>query len=233
MSDTPRFGLPLVAAAQAQKHVTVNEALSLADALMQPVAQSASLPAPPDDPPEGTLHIVPAGASGAWNGRDGQLALWLAGAWHFRVPFRGMAIFIADSGHAALFDTDRGWTAARAFSAHGAATAEELVEGVAELAGASVDSEVLIPARSIVLAVSTRTIQGVTGVSSYHCGVAGEPSKFGGSLGIAVGATNVGVIGPTAFYADTPVRITAGGGAFTAGRVRIAVHCLLPLAPLS
>ncbi|HHI81956.1 MAG TPA: DUF2793 domain-containing protein, partial [Rhizobiales bacterium] len=83
-----------------------------------------------------------------------------------------------------------------------------------------------IPNRAVVLGVSTRTTQVITGASSHDCGIAGEPSKFGGSLGVAAGSTNSGVIGPTAFYADTPIRLTANGGNFTGGKVRIAIHTL-------
>ncbi|WP_328586278.1 hypothetical protein [Roseibium suaedae] len=39
------------------------------------------------------------------------------------------------------------------------------------------------------------------------------------------------MIGPTAFYSDTPVRVTANGGSFTGGTVRVAVHCMLPVVP--
>jgi hypothetical protein len=63
-----------------------------------------------------------------------------------------------------------------------------------------------------VLGVSTRTSVAIAGATSYSCGVAGEAGKFGGSLGVAKNASNVGVIGPTAYYADTPVVITAAGG---------------------
>ena len=87
--------------------------------------------------------------------------------------------------------------------------------------------------RAIVLGVSTRTVTAVTGASSYDCGIAGEPSKFGGSLGIAAGSTNSGIIGPQAFYAPTPIRLTAGGGSFTGGAVRVAIHYLLPRVPQS
>lgn len=64
----------------------------------------------------------------------------------------------------------------------------------------------------------------VTGATSYECGIAGEPSKFGGSLGVTAGSSNAGVIGPQAFYADTAVRLTANGADFTGGAVRIAIH---------
>ena len=66
----------------------------------------------------------------------------------------------------------------------------------------------------------------ITGATSYDCGITGEAQKFGGSLGIAAGSTNRGVIGPQAFYADTPIRLTARGGNFTGGAVRIAIHLL-------
>jgi len=83
---------------------------------------------------------------------------------------------------------------------------------------------VTIPSRAIVHAVSTRTSVAVTGATSYSCGVAGEVGKFGSSLGVAKNASNVGVVGPTAYYADTPVVITAAGGSFTGGKVRVAIH---------
>ena len=105
---------------------------------------------------------------------------------------------------------------------------EELLAG---LSGASVTSTITIPDRAIVLAVSTRTVTTVTGATSYDCGIAGTPAKFGGSLGVAAGSTNVGVIGPQAFYAATPIVLTANGGNFTGGDVRIAIQYLLPTAP--
>lgn len=87
-------------------------------------------------------------------------------------------------------------------------------------------STVVIPARAIVLGVSTRTTQAVTGASSYSCGVAGEAGKFGALLGVGLGSANIGVVGPTAFYADTPVILTAAGGAFNGGKVRLSIHVM-------
>jgi hypothetical protein len=94
------------------------------------------------------------------------------------------------------------------------------------LAGASVATTVAIPNRAIVLGVSTRTSVAVTGATSYSCGVVGDVGKFGSSLGVAKNASNIGVIGPTAYYADTPVVITAAGGGFTGGKVRVAIHLM-------
>ena len=93
-------------------------------------------------------------------------------------------------------------------------------------------SGVAIPARSVVIGVSVTTKAAISGAASFDCGVAGEAAKFGGSLDVAEGASNIGVIGPTAFYADTPVVLTANGGDFAGGRVAIAIHAWRPVAPL-
>jgi hypothetical protein len=85
----------------------------------------------------------------------------------------------------------------------------------------------MIPDHAIVLGVSTRTVTAITGATSYDCGIAGETAKFGGSLGVAAGSTNSGVIGPQAFYNLTPIRLTANGGAYGGGAVRVAVHYLM------
>src|SRR5690625_1147727 len=72
MSDTPRFAMPLLDAAQAQKHVTVNEALMRADLLAaRRVAYRGAVP--PEGPGDGEVCIVAEGASGAWAGHENAL----------------------------------------------------------------------------------------------------------------------------------------------------------------
>jgi hypothetical protein len=234
MTETPNFGLPYIAAAQAQKHVTHNEALRLLDALVQLTVESATVTAPPVNPAPGSRWIVPAGATGAWAGWDFNVAAWIDGAWMRLVPRPGWQAWVLDAGHPAVFTPD-GWeTGAMAVAPHGALTRALLIEALVPTAsGTAVTTPVVIPDRAIVLGVSSRTVTAVTGAASYDCGIAGEPGKFGGSLGVAPGSTNVGVIGPQAFYADTPVVLTANGGAFTGGAVRVALHALHPRAPLT
>ncbi len=242
---TPNLSLPLLAAAQAQKHVTVNEALSRLDGLVQLSVISSALTAPPATPTEGDRYIVAAGATGAWAGWDDSIALFSGGAWLRLIPQTGWLAWDQASGLALVW-TGSAWSgldvamallrrAASVRIAEGAAssaidivTAEELLAG---LSGASVTSSITIPDRAIVLAVSTRTVTAITGATSYDCGIAGTPAKFGGSLGISAGSTNVGVIGPQAFYAPTPIVLTANGGNFTGGDVRIAIQYMLPTAP--
>lgn len=96
MSDTARFTLPLIEAAQAQKHVTHNEALVTLDALAHLHLLDRDLAAPPGSPADGDTYLVAAGATGAWAGHDGEIAWALDGGWRFQAPVEGMLAHVAD-----------------------------------------------------------------------------------------------------------------------------------------
>ena len=67
MSDaTTNLLLPWILAAQAQKHVTHNEALRLLDNLVQLSVLDLDLTAPPGSPADGDRYIVASGATGGW-----------------------------------------------------------------------------------------------------------------------------------------------------------------------
>jgi len=96
MSDTTRLGLPLIEAAQAQKHVTHNEALRILDTLVQAVAIDRDLAAPPADPPEGAVYIVGPSPSAGWAGHAGHLAVRSDGVWIFLAPQVGWSVWLID-----------------------------------------------------------------------------------------------------------------------------------------
>ena len=96
MTTTPRSGLPLLAAAQAQKHVTHNEALLQLDALLFARFLDRDLSAPPSSPADGDTYLVKATASGDWTGQDGNVAYASDGGWRFALPFAGLMAFVAD-----------------------------------------------------------------------------------------------------------------------------------------
>ncbi len=227
MSDhSARLGLPYLAAAQAQKHVTHNEGLRRLDAYVHLKLESIRALSPPSLPQEGNCWFVPAGAEGVFAGHEGAIASWETGAFEFLpVPAGGLA-FIRDEGRVMLFN-GVGWVSPLAATAHHAAIEAHVAEEDVVLSGAYIETRISIPDRAIVLGVSTRTLSAVTGAASYDCGVADERTKFGGSLGVARGASNAGVVGPTAYYEPTPVRVSANGGAFTGGRVRVAIHYMM------
>ncbi|NUB46511.1 DUF2793 domain-containing protein [Fertoebacter nigrum] len=91
---SPILALPYILPAQAQKHVTHNEALRLLDLLVQPVVADRSLTTPPPDPAPGARHIVAAGGLGAWAGQDGTIAQWQGSGWAFVVPQAGWQVHV-------------------------------------------------------------------------------------------------------------------------------------------
>lgn len=111
MSETTRnLALPLIAAAQAQKHVTHNEALTLLDALVQIACLDKDLAAPPASPAEGDRYIVTAASpAGAWSGLSGQVVRFEDGVWVGAVPQPGWLAYVADEGALYVF-TAAGWT---------------------------------------------------------------------------------------------------------------------------
>ena len=233
MSETTQnLGLPMVAAAQAQKHVTINEAFAALDGIVQLSVIDTDLPSPPGSPAEGDRYIVGASATGDWAGQEGRVAVYDGGAWVFRLPRVGWRAWVLDEGREIHHD-GTGWLAAIAASPSGATVTFQVTEEEVTVSGASVDTAITIPDRAIVFAVSTRTTEAVTGASSYDCGIAAEVGKFGGLLGIAAGSTNSGVVGPTAYFTATPVRLTANGGSFTGGKVRVAIHFMACGVPAS
>lgn len=95
MSASPHLGLGYLAPSQAQKHVTVNEAFRRLDALVQLGVRDRDRTEPPAGPEEGDRHIVAAGATGVWAGRDGQIAAFLDGTWVFVEPKPGWLAYDA------------------------------------------------------------------------------------------------------------------------------------------
>ncbi len=93
---TPNLGLPQLAADQAQKHVTVNEALLGLDALVQLAVLDRDLATPPGSPAQGARYLVAASPTGAWAGHADHIAAWLDGAWRFFIPGAGWLAWVAD-----------------------------------------------------------------------------------------------------------------------------------------
>lgn len=89
MQNTPSLRLPLIAAQQAQKHVSVNELALILDQLVHCSISEWLSAAPPASPPEGARYIVPPAPTGSWAGRSGWIAAWQDGNWFFHQPRDG------------------------------------------------------------------------------------------------------------------------------------------------
>lgn len=110
MEETDNLRLPYLMAAQAQKHVTHNEALRALDAIVQIAIEDRDLAAPPPSPSNGARYLVAGSASGNWSGHDGEFAAYQDGAWSFHQPREGWIAWVSDE-HAAFVYDGTGWIA--------------------------------------------------------------------------------------------------------------------------
>ena len=109
MTDTTvNLALPVITAAQAQKHVTHNEALLKLDTLVQLAVLDRDLAAPPASPNVGERWIVADSATGDWAGHENEIAAWQDGAWQFSMPNTGWLAYVIDEG-ALLAWTGSAW----------------------------------------------------------------------------------------------------------------------------
>lgn len=104
MSETTHnLALPYIAAAQAQKHVTHNEALDRLDAIIHLSVADRDRTLPPGEPTEGARYLVAAGATGDWEGEDGHIAAFHNG-WLFFTPRAGWRAWVEDEKKLVIFD---------------------------------------------------------------------------------------------------------------------------------
>ena len=230
MARTTQLDLPLVAPAQAQKHVTVNEALARLDAAAQLRLVSLALQEPPAAAADGESYLVPAGATGEWAGSAGRIAIRSNGGWTYLAPKAGWRAW--DEGLAAHRTFDgTGWVAdAVAVSPHGAAVRWRVIEFDHSVTpGASNATSVAIPSHAQVAGVTGRVVEALTGtgLNAWRAGVGGADNRYGSGLGIGLNSYLIGLSGtPVTYYEATPLILSAEGGTFGAGVIRLAVHVL-------
>ena len=229
MADTATLKLPLLAASQAQKHVTVNEALARIDAALQLSVVSRSLATPPAIVEEGTCYLVPLGGVNAWDGEDGKLAFYLNGGWDFLTPLSGWRLYVSDEAVSVSFDGTEWLDNVLSSSPFGAAMRAETVEFDFDLsAGMTALTGFVIPQGSVVLAVTGLVVTAITGtLSDWSLGVDVSDTRYGSGYGIGTGSWVRGLTSqPQAYYSNTQLKLTANGGDFAAGTIRLSVHLL-------
>lgn len=103
--------LPFLLPAQAQKHVTHNEALSILDHTVQMVLQADDAVVPPVAPLEGQTWALGVGTTGDWSGQDGKIACYCDGGWLFVAPSEGWTAWHVQQGCLVVCDGS-GWAPA-------------------------------------------------------------------------------------------------------------------------
>jgi len=229
MANTPNLNLPLVASAQAQKHITVNESLTLIDAVLRGDLSGWNEDTPPVAPISGEVFLLGSSPSGDWSGQDGKLAYFTDGGWRFLTPQAGWGFFDPAEKARVTFDgTSWAKDTPRIHEAGAETRLEIAVTEHAVQAGPDNVTAVLIPSHAHVFAVTAKVSSEVTGTGgSWKLGVAGAEDRYGSGIGFADGSLSKGVTGTgVTYYADTPLVLTCEGGDFAAGSVKLAIHYL-------
>ena len=229
MTDTSRLNLPLLAPSQAQKHVTVNEALSRLDALVQLALASVTQTTPPLSPMEGDAYGVPVGAVNDWAGQEGQIAVFVNAGWAFVPATQGMRAYVVDQGFYASFNGTDWVEGMQSLSPSGAGMIQRTIE-IDHVIGAGATSNVpfALPAQSVVFGVTGRVTTAITGTATgFSLGVAASSNRYGSGLSLPQGSWLRGLTGtPVTYYGSEDLILTAEGGNFAGGEIRLAVHCL-------
>ncbi|WP_226550450.1 DUF2793 domain-containing protein [Celeribacter naphthalenivorans] len=231
MSDTTRFALPLIEAAQAQKHVTVNEALSRIDGLMQLTLISVTGNTPPLTPQEGDTYGVGSAPVNAWSGQAGMIALYVNGGWAFVPATLGMRAYVADQNGWAGYDGADWVLGLQTLSPNGAGMVQKVIEVDHTItAGTTSAASFALPGQSVVYGVTGRVLSDITGtgLTGFSLGVAGSSNRYGSGLSLSQGSWLRGLTGtPLTYYASEDLILTGEGGDFDAGGViRLAIHCV-------
>lgn len=104
MSNSPHLALPFLSAGQAQKHVTLNDALSGLDGLVHLSVISRGAVTPPASPVDGDRYLLGVTPTAEWAGQGGTVALRVAGVWRFFVPREGWRCWVDAENLLLAFD---------------------------------------------------------------------------------------------------------------------------------
>ena len=226
-NTTVNCGLPLLMPAQAQKHVTVNDALVRLDGQVDLVLQSLDRITPPEAVVDGLCWGVPTGAVNGWEGQAGKIAIAANGGWIFVTPGFGRRAMIADRGVSAIHDGSVWVGGAVTLGVHGSGMiAGQLSEDLTLGTGASFQTLMAIPSGAMVIGATARVLEAITGsATTWMLGNPGATNRFGENLGKGAGSWSRGILSaPMTYWNPSPLVVTAAGGQFTGGKVRVVVH---------
>lgn len=215
---------------------------------------SLAISAPPPTPTNGDTYVVAGGGSGAWTGKDTQIAYWStdnlstpSGEWEFFVPAKGWIVANQLDGNVYIFN-GAAWVGISAlYGSHGeswveGSTTEEITLSNAATTTDSVAD--LLPVNSIILAVVARVTVTITALATvWKIGDPTTANRFtSNDATLTAGETQVGLnhwhggvasdaAGPTQQVADK-IRITTDAIP-GAGKVRVTVFYRQYIAPTS
>lgn len=106
--NSNNLGLPFIMPAQAQKHVTFNEAIKSLDTIVQLAVVESDVSIPPTTPNNGDRYAISVTPSGIWSGHAQEVAIWETNAWRFVTPKIGWRIWDTNLSRLLVY-TDNSW----------------------------------------------------------------------------------------------------------------------------
>lgn len=232
MSNTARLRLPMILSSQAQKEVTHNAALNVLDVFMRPTVLEMAKDTPPVSPTAGDCYIVGGSPSGVFVDHEDEIACYTDNGWIFATPFKWLDVVNEDDDTRYVYDGSAWVPYGLLMRDTGEYLRVEHLQEDITVSGASTNSTIEIPDRGLVIAANVRVTTAITGATGFDVGVSGDATRYGSGIAIALDSTSVGMsLYPTTYYAATPIVLTAQGGSFSSGVVRLSIQYLKPRGP--
>lgn len=95
MANHPISNLPLLTAGVAGNEERTNRSLYMVTSLLGGVTGRQTTP--PGSPADGASYIILATATGAWAGKEDQVAVYVTGAWYYVTPWEGLTVRVNDA----------------------------------------------------------------------------------------------------------------------------------------
>ncbi len=109
MATSVNLRIDYLAPAQSQKHVTVNEALTEIDCVLQCAVIQMMRNAPPSDPNEGDRYHIGGAPEGVWSRSPGRIALFFNTGWWYYIPEPGWRMYNLADDTLYVMSTTRDW----------------------------------------------------------------------------------------------------------------------------
>lgn len=240
---TPTLNLPFILPSQAQKHVTVNESLSLIDGLVQMSLKEINISQAPELPQNGDAYMISSDPIGDWASFAGRIALWSEGQWFYVKPQNGWTAWIEPLNGLHVFE-DGEWaplaikerSSQSAPDENGRLTSK-LIPGLsiisqltacplAATATQSQESGAYIPSHHLLIGVRAVVSAALSDGVQWSLGDGVTANKFATSMDAAVGVEALAFCDPPRVYwEDTPIRVTTNEDN-TRGALNITVYSL-------
>lgn len=107
--NSTRLQLPFIQPAQAQKHVTHNEAIELLDVIVNLRLEVIGETTPPLSPFEGGCWFIGENPTGEWENHGGEIAAFLNGGWLYITPKEGWCAWDVENQKLSVF-TSSDWS---------------------------------------------------------------------------------------------------------------------------